>query len=62
MGSHGGTWINNANSDEELDMQLAAAPVYNFAKYQVLPLGEVSDPDTVLRRLTALASIRRSTE
>jgi hypothetical protein len=34
-------------------MLLAAAPVYNFAKYQVLPLAEMSDPDTVLRKLEA---------
>ena len=51
VGSHGGAWIYNVKSNEELDMVLAAAPVYNFAKYQVLPLAEMSDPDTVLRKL-----------
>ena len=51
VGSHGGAWIYNVKSNEELDMLLAAAPVYNFAKYQVLPLAEMSDPDTVLRKL-----------
>jgi len=51
VGSHGGAWIYKVNSNEELDMLLAAAPVYNFAKYQVLPLAEMSDPDTVLRKL-----------
>ncbi len=53
VGSHGGAWIYNVKSNEELDLLLAAAPVYNFAKYQVLPLAEMSDPDTVLRKLKA---------
>ncbi|MGD1092628.1 MAG: muconolactone Delta-isomerase family protein [Bryobacteraceae bacterium] len=53
VGSHGGAWIYNVKSNEELDMLLAAAPVYNFAQYQVMPLAEMSDPDTVLRSLDA---------
>ncbi len=53
VGSHGGAWIYSVKSNEELDMLLAAAPVYNFAKYQVMPLAEMSDPDTVLRKLDA---------
>ncbi len=53
VGSHGGAWIYNVKSNEELDMVLAAAPVYNFAKYQVMPLAEMSDPDTILRKLGA---------
>ena len=51
VGSHGGAWIYSVKSNEELDMLLAAAPVYNFAKYKVLPLAEMSDDDTVLQRL-----------
>jgi muconolactone delta-isomerase len=51
VGSHGGAWIYSVKSNEELDMLLAAAPVYNFAKYKVLPLAEMSDADTVLQRL-----------
>ena len=51
VGSHGGAWIYSVKSNEELDMLLAAAPVYNFAKYKVLPLAEMSDPDTVLQKL-----------
>jgi muconolactone delta-isomerase len=43
--------IYNVKSNEELDMLLAAAPVYNFARCRVLPLAEMSDPDTVLRKL-----------
>ena len=41
----------SVKSNEELDMLLAAAPVCNFAKYKVLPLAEMSDPDTVLQKL-----------
>jgi len=51
VGGHGGAWIYNVKSNEELDLLLAASPVYNFAKYEVLPLAEMSDPDTVLRKL-----------
>ena len=51
VGSHGGAWIYCVKSNEELDMLLAAAPVYNFAKYQVLPLAEMGDPDTVWQKL-----------
>ena len=51
VGSHGGAWIYSVKSNEELDMLLAAAPVCNFAKYKVLPLAEMSDPDTVLQKL-----------
>jgi muconolactone D-isomerase len=49
VGSHGGAWIYVADSHEELDQQLAMAPVYNFATYQVFPLAEMTDEPTVLR-------------
>jgi muconolactone delta-isomerase len=48
VGGHGGAWIYKVNSNEELDVLLAAAPVYNFAKYQVMALAEMTDADTVL--------------
>ena len=47
VGSHGGAWIYNVSSNEELDRLLAMSPVYNFASYQVLPLAEMTDPATV---------------
>ncbi len=47
VGSHGGAWIYNVASNEELDRLLAMSPVYNFASYQVLPLAEMTDPATV---------------
>jgi len=50
VGRHGGAWIYNVNSNEELDMLLAMAPVFNFAKYEVLPLADMTNPDAVLRK------------
>lgn len=47
VGKHGGAWIYNVDSNEELDRLLAMAPVYNFARYEVLALAEMSDPGTV---------------
>jgi muconolactone delta-isomerase len=44
IGSHGGAWIYNVTSNEELDLPLAMSPVYNYATYQVLPLAEMVDP------------------
>lgn len=48
VGSHGGAWIYAADSHQELDRQLALAPVYNFATYQVFPLAEMTSEPTVL--------------
>jgi muconolactone delta-isomerase len=48
IGRHGGAWIYNVASNEELDRLLAMSPVYNFATYQVLPLAEMEDATTVL--------------
>lgn len=50
VGRHGGAWIYKVKSNEELDLLLAMAPVYNFAKYEVLPLADMSNPDTVLHK------------
>jgi muconolactone delta-isomerase len=49
VGSHGGAWIYVADSHQELDRQLARAPVYNFATYQVFPLADMTDEQTVVR-------------
>ena len=43
VGKHGGAWIYNVGSHEELDRLLAMAPVYNFAKYEVLALAEMQE-------------------
>ena len=44
VGGHGGAWIYDVASHEELDRLLALAPVYNFARYEVLPLAEMEPP------------------
>lgn len=41
-GSHGGAWIYDVSSNEELDMLLARSPVFNFSRYQVIPLAEMT--------------------
>ena len=53
VGSHGGAWIYNVDSNEELDRLLAMSPVYNFASYQVLALAEMEDPRTVVGKENA---------
>jgi muconolactone delta-isomerase len=49
VGRHGGAWIYDVGSNEELERLLALAPVYNYAHYEVLPLAEMEDPMFVLR-------------
>ena len=47
IGNHGGAWIYNVTSNEELDRLLAMSPVYNYATYEVMALAEMEDPRTV---------------
>ena len=42
VGSHGGAWIYNVASNDELEMLLARSPVYNFAQFKVYPLADMS--------------------
>ncbi len=49
VGKHGGAWIYDVSSNEELERLLAAAPVYNFARYQVYPLAEMETPTEILQ-------------
>ncbi len=42
VGSHGGAWIYNVSSNDELEMLLAQSPVYNFAHFEVLPLADMA--------------------
>jgi muconolactone delta-isomerase len=44
VGQHGGAWIYDATSHEELERLLAMSPVYNFARYEIHPLAEMPDP------------------
>lgn len=43
VGAHGGAWIYNVESNEELERLLGLAPVYNFARYDVHPLADMGD-------------------
>jgi muconolactone D-isomerase len=47
VGGHGGAWIYNVESNEELDNLLAEAPVYNMASYQVHALAEMRTPTLI---------------
>ncbi len=49
VGKHGGAWIYDVQSNEELERLLAMAPVYNFARYDVYPLAEMESPASVLQ-------------
>ncbi len=49
VGKHGGAWIYDVDSNEELERLLALAPVYNFARYDIYPLAEMETPADVLR-------------
>ncbi|MGH9150404.1 MAG: muconolactone Delta-isomerase family protein [Acidimicrobiales bacterium] len=44
VGGHGGAWIYDVDSNEELEMLLARSPVYNVSHYQVFPLADMSAP------------------
>jgi muconolactone delta-isomerase len=48
IGAHGGAWIYDVDSNEELDHLLAASPVFNFATYQVLALAEMDEQPTLV--------------
>jgi len=47
IGAHGGAWIYDVASNEELDALLAQAPVYNVASYEVHPLAEMRSPSPI---------------
>jgi muconolactone delta-isomerase len=49
VGKHGGAWIYDVTSNEELERLLALAPVYNFARYDIYPLAEMETPTDILR-------------
>jgi muconolactone delta-isomerase len=43
VGGHGGAWIYDVASNEELEALLATSPVYNYARFDVLPLAEMGE-------------------
>jgi muconolactone delta-isomerase len=44
VGAHGGAWIYDVDSHEELERLLGLAPVYNFARYTIYPLADMDHP------------------
>jgi len=44
VGKHGGAWIFDVESNEELEILLARMSVYNFAEYEIYPLSEMKAP------------------
>ena len=42
VGSHGGAWIYDVSSNDELEMLLAQSPVYNYAHFNVYPLADMT--------------------
>jgi muconolactone delta-isomerase len=42
VGAHGGAWIYEVESHEEFERLLAVAPVFNFARYTIHPLADMS--------------------
>ena len=44
IGAHGGAWIYEVDSHEEFEFLLARAPVFNFARYEVFALAEMTGP------------------
>jgi muconolactone delta-isomerase len=49
VGKHGGAWIYDVVSNEELERLLAMAPVYNYARYDVYALAEMESPAYILQ-------------
>jgi muconolactone delta-isomerase len=49
VGKHGGAWIYEVDSNEELERSLAMSPVHNFARYEVHALAEMDTPADVLQ-------------
>jgi len=43
VGKHGGVWILNVASNEELERVIAKMPVYNFASFDIHPLTEMDN-------------------
>jgi muconolactone delta-isomerase len=43
VGAHGGVWIMDTDSHEELERLLGGSPCYNFAHFDVKPLSTMSE-------------------
>jgi muconolactone delta-isomerase len=43
VGAHGGVWILDVETHEELERLLGGSPAYNFSHYDVKPLSQMSE-------------------
>jgi muconolactone delta-isomerase len=43
VGAHGGVWILDVESHEELERLISGSPAYNFSHYDVKPLTQMSE-------------------
>jgi muconolactone delta-isomerase len=49
VGKHGGAWIYEVDSNEELERLLAMSPVYNNARYDVFALADMETPASIMQ-------------
>lgn len=49
VGKHGGAWIYDVDSSEELERLLATSPVYNYATYDIYLLADMEAPTDILQ-------------
>jgi muconolactone delta-isomerase len=55
VGAHGGAWLYDVTSHEELERLIAMMPIYNFAHYTLYPLADMPDWDETGAGLTGPA-------
>jgi muconolactone delta-isomerase len=48
VGKHGGAWIYDVTSNEELERLLARSPIFNYSRYEVIALADMSSPADVI--------------
>lgn len=58
VGKHGGAWIYEVDSNEDLEHLLAMAPVYNYSRYDVYPLADMQSPAEVMQPAGAAPAAR----
>jgi muconolactone delta-isomerase len=56
VGAHGGAWLYDVGSNEELERLIALMPIYNFAHYTIYPLANMPDWDEIGTDLTGPAA------
>ncbi|MCW2539952.1 MAG: hypothetical protein JWN95_1677 [Frankiales bacterium] len=42
VGAHGGAWIYDVESHEQFEQLLARSPIFNFARYDIYPLADMT--------------------